>query len=210
MPSAPASRNALALFNASSIPCSKIRLSIRAIIIKSSVSCTFLPAAILALKFSIVSCVCATSVPNREFFFKPVLSSIIMAETPIRSSVRTRYTKCSVSPPVSPSKIIGFVVTSMTSSIVLHLEVMSTSSISGFPFAVESQRELIHIASNWSNSPSFSTTVFSAIRPVKPLCTSIVFTIGRILMSCLKRFLLNSGIASFSFKRSSTRFTFSL
>ena len=40
-------------------------------------------------KFSIESCVCSTSVPNREFFFKPVLSSIITAETPIRSNVRT-------------------------------------------------------------------------------------------------------------------------
>ena len=36
--------------------------------------------------------------------------------------------------------------------------------MSGFPFAVESQREEIHIASNWSRFPSFATTVFSSPR----------------------------------------------
>ena len=40
---------------------------------------------------------------NREFFFNPVLSSITMAETPKRSSVRTVKAKCSGLPPVSPS-----------------------------------------------------------------------------------------------------------
>ena len=73
---------------------------------------------------------------------------MITAETPIFSRDLTVYTKCSVSPPVSPSKMIGFVVTSVTSSIVLNRLVISTSSISGFPLAVESQREEIHIASN--------------------------------------------------------------
>ena len=91
------------------------------------------------------------------------------AETPILSSVLTLYTKCSVSPPVSPSSIIGLVVTSIMSSIVRSLDDMSTSSISGFPLAVESHRELTHMASNWSNSPLFSTIVFSAISPVRPL-----------------------------------------
>ena len=141
----------------------------RAMIIKSSVSCAFLPAAILALKFSMVSCVCATSVPNSEFFFRPVLSSMITAETPIFSSVRTVYTKCSVSPPVSPSNTMGLVVTSVTSSMVRKRLVISTSSMSGLPLAVESHSELIHMASNWSSSPLCSTMVFSAIRPVKPL-----------------------------------------
>ena len=78
-----------ALFRASSCPRLRIRDSIRAMIIKSSVSLTFFPAAIFSQKFSIVSCVCFTSVPNREFFFNPVLSSMMIAETPILSSVRT-------------------------------------------------------------------------------------------------------------------------
>ena len=74
-------------------------------------------------------------------------------ETPIRSSDRTVYTKCSVSPPVSPSKIIGFVVTSKMSSMVRKREVISTSSMSGLPLAVESQRELTHMASNCRAPP---------------------------------------------------------
>ena len=148
MPSAPAATNARARSKASSTPFSKIRLSIRAMIIKSSVNWAFFPARILALKFSMLSCVWATSVPNREFFFSPVLSSMMTAETPIFSSVRTVYTKCSVMPPVSPSNTMGFVVTSVTSSMVRKRLVISTSSISGLPLAVESHSELIHIASN--------------------------------------------------------------
>ena len=163
---------------------------------KSSVSWAFFPARIFWLKCSILSWVCATSVPNSEFFLSPVLSSMITAETPIFSRDLTVYTKCSVSPPVSPSKMIGFVVTSVTSSIVLNRLVISTSSISGFPLAVESQREEIHMASNWSNLPSCSTTVFSAIRPVIPLWTSSAFTIGLMPSNCFNRFRLYSGIAS--------------
>ena len=48
-----------------------------------------LEARILLQKFSMESCVCATSVPKREFFFNPVLSSIMTADTPMRSKVRT-------------------------------------------------------------------------------------------------------------------------
>ena len=192
------------------MPRSKIRLSILAMIMKSSVSCAFFPAAILALKFSMLSWVCSTSLPKREFFLSPVLSSIMMADTPIFSRVLTVYTKCSVSPPVSPSKIMGLVVTSVTSSMVRNRDVMSTSSISGFPFAVESHRELIHMASNWSSSPSCSTMVFSAISPVRPLCTSSALTMGRISMSWRRRFLRYSGIASFSLILVSILFTSSL
>ena len=122
----------------------------------------------------------------------------MIAETPIRSSDLTVYTKCSVNPPVSPSKIIGFVVTSITSSMVLKREVISISSISGFPLSVESHKEEIHIASNWSIISPSATIVFSAIRPVKPLCTSIVFTIGSRLINFFSLPLLKSGIASFS------------
>ena len=106
--------------------------------------------------------------------------------------------------------MIGFVVTSKTSSIVLRREDISTSSMSGLPFAVESQRLEIHIASNWSNPPSCSTTVFSAIRPVNPEWTSIVLTIGTVFINCLNLFLRYSGIASFSLYWSSIFFTFSL
>ena len=146
--SAPARVKANALADTSSIPRSRIKDSIRAQIIKSLVFCAFFPAAIFSQKFSIKSCVCVTSVPNSEFFFRPVLSSIIIMETPILSRVRMVYTKCSVNPPVSPSKIIGFVVTSIISLICRKREVISTSSISGFPSAVESQREEDHMASN--------------------------------------------------------------
>ena len=59
------------------------------LIINSSVSCVALPAAIFSQKCSILSCVCMTSVPNREFLFSPILSSIIIADTPIRSNERT-------------------------------------------------------------------------------------------------------------------------
>ncbi len=151
------------------MPCSKIKLSIRAQIIKSFVRCAFFPAIIFLEKSSIDACVCNTSFPNKEFFFNPILSSIITIDTPIRSKERTVYTKCSASPPVSPSKIIGFVVTSQISSIVRKREVISTNSMSGFPFAVESHNELIHIASNWRAPPFSSTTVFSTINPVNPL-----------------------------------------
>ena len=43
------------------------------------------------------------SVPKSEFFFSPVLSSMMTAEMPLRSKVRTVKMKCSSLPPVSPS-----------------------------------------------------------------------------------------------------------
>ena len=97
---------------------------------------------------------------------------MIMAETPIRSNVLILYTKCSINPPVSPSKIIGLVVTSIISLMVFSLDVVSTSSISGFPFAVESHKLDTQIASNCLISSSFSTFAFSTIKPVIPLCAS--------------------------------------
>ena len=70
------------------------------------------------------------------------------ADTPTLSRVRTLYTKCSASPPVSPSRIMGLVVTSRISSIVLKRLVISTSSMSGFPLSVLSHNELTHMPSN--------------------------------------------------------------
>ena len=50
------------------------------------------------------------------------------------------------------------------------LEVKSTNSISGLPFAVESVRELNHIASNTRGpSPSIFTCAFSTTIALKPL-----------------------------------------
>lgn len=58
-------------------------------IMKSLVFWAFFPARILLLKFSMVSWVWTTSVPKREFFFSPVLSSMTIMLTPMRSRVRT-------------------------------------------------------------------------------------------------------------------------
>ena len=75
----------------------------RAKIMKSSVAWAFLPSRILWQNPSMLSWVCGTSVPNREFFFNPVLSSMIAADTPSLSSVLTVNWKCSGCPPVSAS-----------------------------------------------------------------------------------------------------------
>ena len=98
---------------------------------------------------------------------------MMTADTPIRSKVRTVYTKCSVSPPVSPSRIMGLVVTSMISLMVFIREEKSTSSMSGLPLVVESHREDTHIPSNCRTSPFSITAVFSAMRPVSPLWASM-------------------------------------
>ena len=58
-------------------------------IMKSSVSWACLPARILAENSSMPAWVCSTSVPNRLFFLSPVLSSMMIADTPMRSRVRT-------------------------------------------------------------------------------------------------------------------------
>jgi len=138
-------------------------------IIKSSVICAFLPTLIFSQKPSIESCVCIASVPNKEFFFSPILSSIITAEIPNLSKVLTVNTKCSILPPVSPSKITGLVVHSKASFKSCKRVVKSTASISGLPFDVESVRLLDHIPSNSLFTPLTSTKVFSIINPVNPL-----------------------------------------
>ena len=117
-------------------------------------------------------------------------------ETPILSSVLTVYTKCSVNPPVSPSKIIGLLVTSIISSTVLRREVISTTSISGLPREVESQREEHHIASNCFAPPFSATIVFSTISPVNPECASITVAIPLVFRTFLSLFLLTSGVES--------------
>ena len=58
-------------------------------IMNSLVFNAFFPAEIFRQKFSTLSCRCSASVPNREFRFSPVLSSMITADTPSRSRLRT-------------------------------------------------------------------------------------------------------------------------
>lgn len=64
------------------------------------------------------------------------------AYTPIRSKERTVKGKSSISPPLSASKIIGFVVTSRISWIERRRDVVSTIDVSGLPLDVESVRLL--------------------------------------------------------------------
>lgn len=78
--------------------------------------------------------------------------------------------KCSGRPPVSPSKMMGFVVTSKMSFSEVSREVRSTASMSGFPLETESVRLLDHMASN--EFPS--SDVVSAMSPVSPLWASIM------------------------------------
>ena len=144
----------------------------RGMIMKSSVTCARLPICSRTQNSSIVDWVCSTSVPNNEFFLSPSLSSMITAEAPSRSSDRTVNTKCSGFPPVSPSKIKGFVVVSKISPIVCSRELISTASMSGFPRAVESVNDDPHIPSNSTWTPSRFTEVDSTMSPVRPLCTS--------------------------------------
>ena len=69
--------------------------------------------------------------------------------------------------------MIGFVVTSIMSSMVLSLEDMSTSSMSGFPFAVESHRKI----PTCRQTDTLSVLIdgrFSAISPVMPLCAQLL------------------------------------
>ena len=66
-----------------------LRCGTAAPLILSWVFCAALPAAIFSEKFSMESCVCLTSVPKREFFLSPVLSSTMIMDTPMRSKVRT-------------------------------------------------------------------------------------------------------------------------
>ena len=88
-PSAPAAMYALARSSASSTECPAMMLSRRAMIMNSLVTWAFFPARIFSQKSSIAAWVCTTSVPKREFFFRPVLSSMMTMDTPIRSRERT-------------------------------------------------------------------------------------------------------------------------
>ena len=71
---------------------------------------------------------------------------------------------------------MGLVVTSMISLMVFIREEKSTSSMSGFPFVVESHREDTHIPSNCRIPPPSITAAFSAMRPVRPLWASMHVT----------------------------------
>ena len=93
----------------------------------------------------------------------------------MRSRVFTLWTKCSVLPPVSPSRMMGFVVTSMISSIVFTRLVKSTSSMSGLPLNEESHSDDTHMPSNDLTAPvsSSTTEALSTIRPERPLDASM-------------------------------------
>ena len=67
----------------------------------------------------------------------------------------TVNSKCSVFPPVSASKIIGLAVTSNISFTVLIREVISITSISGLPLAVESVKELDQTPSKLTSLPRY-------------------------------------------------------
>lgn len=98
---------------------------------------------------------------------------MMMADTPSRSSVRTWNTRCSTNPPVSPSRIMGLVDTSMICWMVSTREEKSTSSMSGFPLAVESHRLETHMASKLLVCPSDSALTVSTMRAVRPLWASM-------------------------------------
>ena len=119
---------------------------------------------------------------------------MIIAETPNLSSVLTLNLKCSILPPVSPSTMMGFVVTSNISSIVENREEKSTNSVSGFPLAVESVRLLSQIPSNSIFCPFFSILIFSTIKPVSPLCASKIRTTGFTLINRRNVFIRFPGV----------------
>lgn len=73
---------------------------------------------------------------------------MITAETPDRSSDCTFSAKCSGLPPVSPSMMSGFVVTSKICWTLASLLAISRISMSGRPRSVESVSELDQKPSN--------------------------------------------------------------
>ena len=81
---------------------------------------------------------------------------------------------------------MGLVVTSNISLIVVSLVVVSTASMSGFPFEVESVSELDHIPSKLTTVPSSSVSLaFSAIKPLSALWASKILTTGLALINFL-------------------------
>lgn len=145
---------------------------------KSSPTCAARPARILSQKTSTSSWVCTTSLPNSEFFFSPVLSSMIVAEIPSRSMLRTFSSKCSGLPPVSASMISGLVVTSKISLIPVSRLLISSASMSGLPRTVESVSELDQKPSNSRTWSSACCRACSAISAEIGLCASMKREIG--------------------------------
>ena len=66
-------------------------------------------------------------------FFKPIFSSITSADTPAFS--RAKYGICSILPPLSPSNIIGLVVTSVIS---FNELILSNNQLIGYLVSSES------------------------------------------------------------------------
>ena len=75
---------------------------------------------------------------------------------------------------MSPSKIIGLVVTSKIWSILLNLSALVKDSLSGFPSAVESVNELDQNPSKLASAFFFLQIKFSAIIADMGLCVSII------------------------------------
>ena len=76
-------------------------------------------------------------------------------------------------PPVSPSKIRGFEVTSKILFIPFSLSVLSTYSLSGLPIDVESVNELDQNPSKVNFLPFFVIEIFSPIKAEIGLWASI-------------------------------------
>jgi len=124
---------------------------------------------------------------------------MITAEMPCRSNVRTVNTKCSILPPVSPSKMIGFVVHSRILFKSCKRVVRSTASMSGLPLLVESVRLLDHIPSKTSRLSPFCTSRFSMISPQSPSCASKIRTIGLASIKRRNDFKRTSGVVPIVF-----------
>ena len=170
-PSAPASMYSSALSRASSKPASAMRLSSRAMTMKSSPITTSLPALIFWAKTNGSSSSWLAE-PSRLFLLGNTLSSIITAETPNRSRFLTMYSNWEASPPVSPSTIMGLVVTLSISSMVRARESLPTMEASGNPLVAESVRLLSHIPSYSTTRPFIWTRAFSTTNPLRPLWAS--------------------------------------
>ena len=96
--------------------------------------------------------------------------------------------------------MIGLVVTSSTSfSVVIRAET-STASMSGFPLAVESVRELPHMPSNSRFPVGESTLVCSMIRPLRALWISRKRRRGFACSIRRRDFSLTSGVVPISLR----------
>ena len=134
-----------------------------------------LPTLIFSAKASGSSSSCEAE-ESRLFRLGNTLSSMMTAETPIRSRWLSRYSNCGGSPPVSPSTISGLVVTCRISLMVCNLDSTPMIEASGSPLVAESVRLLSQMPSNSTARPPTSTWARSAMRALRPLCASMIRT----------------------------------